>query len=146
MNEDDSEIIYPDKVLIEYWLEILRSENYTLKTKLPITDENWFLVVGDTIERIKIKYIDGIHSKASHLFFYINKNHNFIDGNKRTTIVIIYLFYLVNEYTITSSNRLEELVKKLAKSHGARNKDDWMKKIEKELSYIAKPINKIVYN
>ncbi|MEI7765654.1 MAG: type II toxin-antitoxin system death-on-curing family toxin [bacterium] len=144
MNE--IEIFYPDKDLIKYWIELLRSKNYTLKTRLPITDEEWFSIVEETIERIKIQYIEGVHSKASHLFFYLNKNHNFIDGNKRTTIVVIYLFYLVNNYTIISSGRLEELAKKLAKSHGSRNKDDWMKKIEKELSYIAKPINKIVYN
>lgn len=144
--EDEDEIFYPDKDVIKYWIEILKSENFTLKTKLPITDEEWFCVVTDTIERIRFEYIEGIHSKAGHLFFYINKNHNFIDGNKRTTTVIVYLFYLINKYKIISPNRFEILLKKVAKSHGARNKDYWMKTIERELSYIAKPIDEIVYN
>ena len=142
MNENN--IFYPDKDIIDVWINFLKSENNILKTKLPITDENWYLQVIDTIERIKMPYTVGIHMKTGHLLYYLDKNHNFLDGNKRTTIVIVYLFYFVNNYSVISQNRLLVLVKDVAKSHGARQKDYWMAKIEKELSYIVKSNEKII--
>ncbi|MEI7688564.1 MAG: type II toxin-antitoxin system death-on-curing family toxin [Candidatus Nomurabacteria bacterium] len=139
MNEDG--IYYPKKSVIELWVKMLRSENPILNIRLPITDEKWLEEIVNTIERIKINYIAGIHSKAGHLLFYLDKNHNFLDGNKRTTIIVVYLFYFINGFEVTSGNRFRDLVKKVARSHGSRNKDDWMNKIKKELSYITKKSN-----
>ena len=135
MSNEDTYIFYPDKDLIEMWLVLLKSENIELKLKLPKEDEYWYKEVLDTIERIKWDFINGIIPKAAHLFYYLDKDHNFVDGNKRTTIVIVHLFLFVNGYKIKSPNRIEVLAKKLARSIGARNKEDWMRKIEREIKY-----------
>jgi hypothetical protein len=47
------------------------------------------------------------------------------------------LFYLVNGYWITSPGRTEKLAKKLAASVGSRKREEWMRKIEKEFTYIT---------
>lgn len=134
----NNEIIsYPTTNQIELWVSILKDTNSELKLKLPITDSNWYQKVDDTIKRIDVSYISGLHCKAAHLFYYLDKDHNFLDGNKRTSIMILYLFYLVNGYWITSPERMERLAKKVAASLGSRQKEEWMRKIEKELAYIT---------
>ncbi len=136
----DVPVFYPDKGIIEMWLFLLRSESIELKLKLPKEDETWYKEVVDTIERIRWDFISGVIPKAAHLFYYLDKDHNFVDGNKRTTIVIVHLFLFLNGYKIKSPNRIEILAKKLAKSIGTRNKEDWMRKIERELKYNTEKI------
>lgn len=139
MNNDNL-ISYPTRELLEIWIDILKDKNLELKLKLPKIDEDWFASIVGTIERIKISYIVGLHSKAAHLFYYINKNHNYVDGNKRSAIMVTYLFYYLNNTFIKSPGRIETLAKRLAKSHGSRNREDWMLKIEEEFSHITGPI------
>ncbi|MFA7315502.1 MAG: type II toxin-antitoxin system death-on-curing family toxin [Candidatus Paceibacterota bacterium] len=136
----NDEIFYPDRDIIELWVKFLKNENNDLKLKLPQIDSLWFEKVLDTIERVKMPYSVGIHSKVAHLFYYLDKDHNFLDGNKRTTIIITYLFYAMNGYRILNAERVKKLAKKLAKSHGSRNKEEWMQKIEKELTILIELI------
>lgn len=133
---NSEEIFYPDRKIIEEWIKFLKRENLSLKLKLPTTDEDWFTKVLDTIERIKVSYILGLHSKVAHLFYYLDKDHNFLDGNKRTAIVTTYLVYILNGYKLTSPDKIRTLAKKVAMSHGSSHKDEWLEKIEKELESI----------
>jgi death-on-curing family protein len=134
-------ISYPTKEDIERWIVILKDDNVELRLKLPVSDEDWYRKVIDTIQRINVPYISGLHCKAARLFYYLDKDHNFLDGNKRTAILITYLFYLINGHWITSPERTERLAKKLAASIGSRKREEWMKKIEKELTYITTVIS-----
>lgn len=45
-------------------------------------------------------YYPSLFSKLNHLVFSINKNHCFVDGNKRTSIISGALFLLKNGYSI----------------------------------------------
>ena len=49
-----------------------------------------------------------VFAKAAALFDSLNRNHPFVDGNKRTAITAASLFLLRNGYQITASN--EELI------------------------------------
>lgn len=43
-------------------------------------------------------YYPQIEDKVTHLFFTINKNHSFNDGNKRSSIVLAAFFLELNGY------------------------------------------------
>lgn len=58
--------------------------------------------IGDLespLEHIKNDdYYPQIEDKVTHLFFSINKNHSFNDGNKRSSIVLAAFFLEINGY------------------------------------------------
>lgn len=134
------EIFYPSREILESWVDIVRHANPIIELALPVINENWYLRVLGTIDRVNNDYTQGISCKAAHIFYYIIKDHNFIDGNKRSGIAVTYLFFFVNGYEVRSAERIRQLAKNLARSHGARNKDDWIRKIEKEFSYVCRPV------
>jgi death-on-curing protein len=42
-----------------------------------------------------------IHSKAGALFHSLCRNHPFIDGNKRTAVLALVIFYELNSYSLS---------------------------------------------
>jgi len=42
-----------------------------------------------------------IHDKAAALFHSLSRNHAFVDGNKRTSVLATILFLELNGYTVT---------------------------------------------
>lgn len=130
-------IVYPTRKDIELWIAFLKDTDHSIKKFLPITNRYWFDNILATIERVNNPYIVGVSCKAAHLFYYIIKDHHFPDGNKRSGIATAYLFFLLNGYQIRSGERLRLLAKKVARSHGSKQKDQWINKIEKEFSYLC---------
>jgi death on curing protein len=49
-----------------------------------------------------------IHQKAAHLLRLIAAGHIFVDGNKRTALDTVALFYLMNGYEFTYDEELED--------------------------------------
>lgn len=43
-----------------------------------------------------------IHTKAAALFHSIARNHAFLDGNKRTAVIAVDVFYRLNGHTLSS--------------------------------------------
>lgn len=41
-----------------------------------------------------------VHSKAAALFHSLTRNHPFLDGNKRTAVVAVVMFYGLNGYRL----------------------------------------------
>lgn len=64
------------------------------------------------------------------MFYNIIKSHGLINGNKRTGVVVTYLFFVLNERVIMKRADMYTLAKKVAMSRGRKNHDEWMKKIE----------------
>jgi death-on-curing protein len=78
---------------------------------------------------------DDIVKLAATYVFHINKNHPFIDGNKRTSATVMELFIKINNYVLTATeNELYELILRIA--DGTLTRDD----VEKELVHWIKPI------
>lgn len=127
-----SEITYPHRSTLELWIQILTDEDNTFKLSLPSIDEGWYQCMMDVVQRCEYSYSEReLHLRAAELFYNTNKAHNFIDGNKRSSILIVYLFHIINDYEITSRLNIRDLAKKLAKSHGRTQHDVWIKKIRK---------------
>ena len=57
----------------------------------------------------------GLHQKAAALLESLVNNHPFVDGNKRTGITSAAMFLMINNYSLTASNReLESFVLSIA--------------------------------
>ncbi len=129
-------IEYPDQYFLDWWIEYIQEEssNIFLKKYLPKTDKEWVNRVLGVISHIKMQQEHGyipteLHAIGSNIFYKINKAHNEIDGNKRSSIIVIYLYYLLNDYAILKAEDLRFMAKDIAKSKGRRNQNSWLKKI-----------------
>ena len=130
----NQQIEFPDRRQIEWWLNHLKSADPLLKLKLPHIDEKWYDDVCNIVMRLQFPFMTkDLHALAAHLFYNIDKRHDVIDGNKRSSIVMVYLFYLVNGHLLLKSAKVKELAKKLASSRGHKRKDAWIAKISKKL-------------
>lgn len=144
MPQDD--LVYPSRRDIELWLELLQSEDINLGLKLPVVDKEWINEILSIIERCRFPYFSGsIHNRAANIFYKIVKNHNYIDSNKRSGIVILYLFYLVNDHMLIrkemkyngSKIDIEEMAKRVARSSSSRH-ENTVKKLENCLNASTK--------
>lgn len=81
--------------------------------------------------------MDEFHYKAAHVLYKICKNHYFIDSNKRSSLIVLYLFCIINGYAITCS---PEVIKKLAEDtamiEGSQNYENDINNIEKILKEV----------
>ena len=82
-----------------------------------------------------IEYFPTVLDKAAALIHSINKNHPFVDGNKRTSALITIEFLRQNKYQINSDN--DEIVEFVLDI--ANNKID----LEQIKDWIAKRITKL---
>lgn len=129
------QIAFPSKKQIEWWVKHLKSADPMLNLNLPRVDEKWFDDICSIIARLQFSFSpQELHTVAAHLFYNIDKRHDVIDGNKRSAIVIIYLFYLVNGYLLLEKANVKNLAKKVAKSRGHRQRAVWIEKIKNQLS------------
>src|SRR5438093_12245492 len=64
-------------------------------------------------------YYPRIHHKAAALVESLVRNHGFVDGNKRTAFIILFLFVLRSGYRFKpgSSQEIEDLVVRIADIH-----------------------------
>lgn len=55
-----------------------------------------------------------IHEKAVHLMRLLVADHPFVDGNKRTALRTIVVFYMMNGYTFEYGDEIRALLKRFA--------------------------------
>jgi death-on-curing protein len=67
-------------------------------------------LLESSIEHIKNDfYYPNLEDKLTHLFFSINKNHCFNDGNKRASIALTAYFLEINNCSFITSRFIEEM-------------------------------------
>lgn len=59
---------------------------------------------------------DSIHEKAAHLMRLIASGHPFVDGNKRTALNTVEMFYRLNEYYFDYDAVIEDILEDLARN------------------------------
>lgn len=135
------ELLYPSQDLLEFWINLLKRDR-PLGLVLPQIDENWYLQVLEITERVQYSYSSPeLHQKAAELFYNICKAHAYIDGNKRSSIVVVYLFYILNDHFILNRLDVRQLAKSVARSKGRKNHDQWIEKIIKRFKKNTLAIN-----
>lgn len=67
-------------------------------------------ILESTLEHIQNEvYYPNIEDKLAHLFFSINKNHSFQDGNKRSSIALSAYFLEINYFDFRVSKFIREM-------------------------------------
>jgi death-on-curing family protein len=145
-----SNIQYPSRKDLDFWIEYLSwtpkegDKNIfrdTLKRYLPRTNTEWKERVMDIVALICQDFYQpvDVHHKAALIFYKINKGHNYIDGNKRSSIIVTYLFYVLNDFFLSDAEGIRTFAKKIARSKGRRYENNWIKKTEaflRERAYV----------
>jgi death-on-curing protein len=67
-------------------------------------------LIESVIEHVKNEgYYPELEHKLTHLFFSVNKNHAFQDGNKRSAIVLSAYFLEINNYSFKIQRFITEM-------------------------------------
>ena len=133
-----SEIEYPDRDILEWWVTYLQ-ESGDINLSLPEINDFWYEQSLGVIERTKFSYVnESLHDKAAEIFYNVIKAHNLFDGNKRTGILLVYLFYLINGYYIIGKLDVRRRAKDVARSKGRIRHDEWIRKLSIAFSKCTK--------
>lgn len=89
----------------------VRSED-VIASALQYISEGFFGEVPETI-----------HSKAVHLMRLLVAEHPFVDGNKRTALRTVVVFYLINGYTFDYGDEIRALLHRFATDEAAVDTD-----------------------
>lgn len=142
-----SKIIYPDDTTLKLWINILRNPSNTSPIKrlsdyLPLVNEQWYERVMGTVSLVEmISYFPkSLHGRASHIFFKIVENHSHIDSNKRSAIITVYLFFIINGYMFSGD---PEKVRQLAKGIAAREYIGNQELIEGDIKMLEREFKKM---
>jgi death-on-curing family protein len=133
-----SKWLYPNKEIIKRWVELLEQPTFILSPYLPPIDDGWLDAIENSFESLKFDfYPEDFYYQAASIFYKICKNHYFVDSNKRSSLIVLYLFCVINGYTITCS---PEAVKKLAENtamiEGSSNHKQDIQNIESTLKTV----------
>ena len=89
----------------------VRSEN-AIASALQYISEGFFGEVPETI-----------HGKAVHLTRLLVAEHPFVDGNKRTALRTVVVFYMLNGYTFDYGDEIRALLHRFATDEAAVDTD-----------------------
>lgn len=132
-----NEITYPSKDTFGEWLSEVTKEGAYPLGLLPVFENNWIDTILATFDLLKFPhYKNTLHHKGAHLFYKIIKNHKFGDGNKRSAVLSLYLFYSINGLTLLKNpDSLYSKAKETAESQSNES--------EKEIEQLEKWLEKI---
>lgn len=134
-----SNIKFFTKEDLELWLHSLEESGNG--QYLPPISEQWFDKIMDSMELLQFPYHkQTIYNLGARPFYAINHGHKFENGNKRSAIIVLYLFCVTNGYLLGETNWLgnsgiRSLAKRVAKSSG-RRQEKWIQIITEELKAI----------
>lgn len=124
-----SNLQYPNSDILHWWVEYLQTDR-ALKLALPKIDDEWYAAMIDVITRVQYSYSpDEVFTRGAEIFYNTIKAHNFLDGNKRSGILVVYLFFIINGYYIIDKLDVRQTAKKVARSRGRIRHDWWIKKL-----------------
>jgi death-on-curing protein len=89
----------------------VRSED-SIDSALTYISEGFFGEVPETI-----------HEKAVHLMRLLVAEHPFVDGNKRTALRTVVVFYILNGYTFEYGDEIRSLLNQFATDEAAVDTD-----------------------
>lgn len=130
-------IVFPNRTNLVDFVSILQEREYLVSKHLPPINEEWYELMLDCVNYVKGTsfYVNNqsVHDFGSKLMYKIAKRHELGDGNKRSSVICVYLFYLLNKYWVKSPDSLKVLAKRIAKTKGRKNEDIVQKRIAEAL-------------
>jgi len=111
-----SEVKFISEDELKYWVGSLQQHNFVY---LPHIDDVWFEEIISCFKTACIVPVcrTDVFAAGARIFYKIIKNHYRIDGNKRSALICIYLFFLVNNVLLRPQPAtLYSLARKVADS------------------------------
>ncbi len=144
-------LTFPDEEMLRFWISSIKQHPKAFREVsdyLPLTNRYWVSRMASVFSRVEYKYhanqaIKDISGATADVFYNIIKLHAEIDGNKRSALICIYLFIIVNLIN-TSHNynndafskkgafKMYKMAKRIAKSKGNRYEKTHKKRLAKE--------------
>lgn len=96
-------MIFPTQNNLKEFIALVISYEGFLAPLLPSTSDFWLESMIDMVEvcriRVKFKEIDevDIYKFAACLFLKIATKHEMSDGNKRSAVIMLYFFLIIND-------------------------------------------------
>lgn len=93
---------YPDQKIIATFIALIKERGGFLVDLLPSTSDYWVECMADMVEACRLRVTFGnideeaISRFAAALFLKIIMNHEMTDGNKRSAVILAYLFFILN--------------------------------------------------
>jgi len=119
-----SSLRFPERSHLEAFVDAVRRDQKAfLKPYLPSCDDEWYAVVLECFEMLKMPYFNGnVANTAAHAFYKFCKNHRFSDGNKRTAVIAKSIFLIHNGYfPIFSPDAFYQLAASVASSESKQS-------------------------
>jgi death-on-curing protein len=112
------EIAYPSVDLILNLHEQIVEEGDTTEPGVRSED-----AIASALQYVSEGYFDEgpqtIHEKAVHLMRLLVAEHPFVDGNKRTALRTVVVFYMLNGYTFDYGDEIRALLHRFATDEAA---------------------------
>lgn len=107
---------FPSEQELRLWIRALIEENIE-EMPLPNIDEEWYREIVSSFETTMLvpQCKENVVLAGATIFYKIIKNHRRVDGNKRSAVITIYLFFTINEAHLRKSpNSLKDFSKSVA--------------------------------
>lgn len=135
--------IYPSKTDLQNFIEILKEENYSVKKYLPPTSEKWYETVSNCIQYVEsTSHYENLSfvEICARILYKVAKRHELGDGNKRSAVIAVYLFCILNDHYILKPLVIKQQAKRVATTKGRINETTMRKRIAKVLENILRKI------
>lgn len=129
--------VYIDKDFLKLFVSVLNEGEYPIKKYLPHIDEEWYDMVSECMNHFKnssaYEQELSIYEMAAKILYKIAKRHELGDGNKRSAVIAVFCFCLVNECAVISPQKLKQLAKRIASTRGRNNEELIKRRVARDL-------------
>lgn len=102
------------KELHTYLIEVYREEKQPKHIELGYMYESLIDGVALRIRGEQHVKFNNFLERAANLFFNLNRGHPFVDGNKRTSLLVTFYFLMWNGYFLTIPKDADIFIKQIA--------------------------------
>jgi len=134
---------YPTREDLEWFTVVLRENKFTISKYLPPVSEDWFDSVMSCINYVQQTSAyesNTLHGEATKLLYKVAKAHDLADSNKRSALMTVILFCLLNDHRITEPAELKKQAKRIAKTKGRLNEMVMRRRVSSVMSSILEKI------
>lgn len=139
------EFVFPEEADLRLFVQLITSTRYKISRYVPATSDFWFETIFDCVSYIKstahYESDSDIYEVIARLLYKIVKRHELGDGNKRSAVIAVYLFCLLNDYAVTNARALKNEATRVARSRGRANENLIRKRIAKCLKKFVIPMS-----
>lgn len=130
--------IYPDDDDFRIFIGVIKSDQYPISKYIPAIDNNWYKTICDCVDYVRntahYEQNAELQDCAARMLYKVAKRHELGDGNKRSAIIAVYLFVMLNGYYCGDPAALKREAIRAARSKGRTNEEMIRKRIARVIA------------